>query len=63
MRLAAWLGFWAMGDWYQGFPLRVSATMTNLLLVLAGALQWGLVGLAWDLGRSVFRKPRRLGQI
>lgn len=51
MQVSAWLGFWAMRDWYQGFPIDVSAAKTNSLLVLAGALQWGLVGLIYDLGR------------
>jgi hypothetical protein len=47
--VSAWLGFWAMRNWYQGFPIDVGIATTNSLLVLAGALQWGLLGLIWDL--------------
>ena len=60
MQASAWLGLWAMRDWYQGFPIDVSLARTNSLLVLAGALQWGLVGLIWDLGRLFFTKSRTL---
>ncbi len=61
-QLSAWLGFWVMQDWYQGFPVGISVAKTNSLLILAGGLQWGLVGLAFDLGRLVVinrgkRKP------
>jgi hypothetical protein len=51
IQVSALLGLWAMRDCHQGFPIDVSAAKTNSLLVLAGALQWGLAGFIYDLGR------------
>ncbi len=48
--VSAWLGFWAMQDWYQGFPTRVGLALTNGLLILSAAVQWSIVGLIYDLG-------------
>ena len=58
MQISSWLGFWAMSDWYGGFPTNVNTTLTTMLLVLAGALQWAAVGLLYDLS-SRFWLSRR----
>ena len=53
MKVSAWIGFWAMSDWYTGFPTNVNTKVTNALLVLAGAVQWATAGLVYDLGRRI----------
>ena len=55
-QVSAGLGYWAMRDWYTGFPVSVSLGKTNTLLVLAGGMQWGLVELLCDLCRAGLRR-------
>ena len=58
VQVSSWLGFWAMNDWYSELPTNVNTTVTNALLVLAGALQWAVVGLIYDLGRRLLVNRR-----
>jgi len=53
---SAWLGFQVLGSLFEGHQLKVSLAMDNALLVLLGAVQWGLVGSIYDLARHAFRK-------
>ncbi len=57
-QVSSWLGFWAMNDWYSEFPTNVNTTLTNVLLVLAGAVQWAAVGLVYDLSRRLLVNRR-----
>jgi hypothetical protein len=57
------LGFWAMRDWYPAHYVDRTPWASNLGLVLGGALQWGAVGLVYDLGRLLVTRRTRMSAI
>ena len=60
IRFTAQLGILTMVDWYPGHYIDRTPWASNLGLVIGGALQWGLLGFAYDLGQQLFAKqPRR----
>jgi uncharacterized membrane protein YuzA (DUF378 family) len=51
------LGVWMVREWDFGcFPTQAGVAKTNTLFVLAGGLQWGVVGLMFDLIRAALRR-------
>lgn len=49
-------GFWAMRDWYPAHYIDPTPWVSNLGLVIGGSLQWGVVGLVWDVLLRLIRR-------
>jgi hypothetical protein len=56
-QVSSGLGAWMVREWDLGcFPTQAKIAEANTLFTLASGLQWGVVGLMFDLMRAALRR-------